>query len=719
MRKARNKKFSLLMALVFAFTVIFPAGAAFASDEAKFSSSYNYAKAAKKQNAGTVTVRPDVEELADYDSVADSVYITLTLPEGVEFTNSPKKGDVTNGSDSLVQIKNVAPYGFTSSSSSDVKVWVDGDDWTTDKTAQVKFDFTENAGGNNLLDIAKDFTGNLQVNAEVVGVKGKNIIWSIDDDLTIAKVAEGDLTIKAGSTKKVSAGGDKKVAKIEIEESKSGLLQENAIVTLQIETEDVEFSRGEENSLKVKGEDGISLGELEVNKDDDGDYTEAKVKVTGASSTFPGTITFDPIGLDIAPGVDDDIEISVEITNNGKNNEDETVTVATVGDVTVEVQDLEDNDTVAYAGQKTELDVEFTLATTDGSDFGDSAGDVITFTLNKGEFAVDGVDVDGAGKVKLYEDNEAFYYTCNADDGDELVFDSFEIILDNDTEPGDITLTIEGDFGDLEEVVIATTAKPYTVTAKNPSISTEALGQAAGDITITEADGKALDKDELIKVELPSGVELNGKPKIEVTEGSADAKILKYDDDYFVIEVTKESSSSKPSTFVVSNIKYDTGKLALAGDVELKFFGDSEGSDGVGDFSSDYDDFEDDSLMASVINATVVDGSVVTASYKLGDAGVTIQNGRTLVQVNTLCETLGLQKSWDEANKVAYFIKAGTVVAFPIGQNQIIINGNTLPVDQGGVIIDGATYATLRGIQSAFGGDLEWDDETKTATFKF
>jgi len=124
---------------------------------------------------------------------------------------------------------------------------------------------------------------------------------------------------------------------------------------------------------------------------------------------------------------------------------------------------------------------------------------------------------------------------------------------------------------------------------------------------------------------------------------------------------------------------------------------------------------------AKVVNAKCVTPAPggKTVSFKIGDEGVTAMNGRTLVQVNLLCDTLGLQKSWDAASKTAYFVKDGTVVAFPIGKNQIIINGNTIPVDQGGVAYNNFTYATLRGIQMAFGGELTWDQATQTATFKF
>jgi len=714
LRKLRNKRFSLLMALVFAFTMVFPWGVAFAAeDNVSISGSYNYVKADDNKEAGTIRVKEDGMEEG-----TQNIVIQLSLPEGVEFSDY---SEAKEQYDSWITYTSTADAIYVDGAgSSYFEFRLNGIDDVTSGAELAKFDFS--VDGVSLLDINDDFTGNLDVAVDVIGmaiVDGKeSILWTDNDDVTIAKVSSGDVDVVVGDTKKVSVGGDKEVADITLEESMAGSFEKGEIITLEIETDGVEFSSvtPDPTRLGVKydetvtslDEESVDLGR-DTNNDDE--YVFYRIQITDPSQSLPGKLKFDAIKLDIAPDVSGDIEISV--TSDGDADIDETVTVATIGDVTAEVIDIEDNDGTVYAGQKKELDVEFKLATTDGSDFKDNAGDIITFELNMGEFDGTPKVDDSSTGVKLYSDEESFYYTVQDNDGDEIKISGITVVLDNDVEPGDITLTIGGDFGDLGEVTIAQAAKPYTVTAEKPSILAEALGQEAGDLIITETNDGAFKTSEYIYVELPSGIELTAKPKIEITEGSADAKIADYDDDFFVIEITEESSS-KPSVIRVYNIKYDTGKLALTGDVELELKGDVDANGATNGW-----DFDDDSVMTTVVNATVVDENAVTASYKLGDEGVAIQNGRTLVQVNTLCDTLGLQKSWDPATKTAYFFKNGTVVAFPIGTNQLVINGNNIPVDQGGVIINGATYATLRGIQAAFGGDLQWDDTTKTATFNF
>lgn|GEM_PF-1275053 len=721
----KSKKLSLLMALVFAFTVIFPV-AAFAADEAKFGYSYTYVTADEEQYAGSVTVKPDTDA-----STCEAVYIEVTLPSGVEFTDDPTSDDVKAASEKkFVQVSGFETFGFDYADDDVIKVWVDGEEWVKNinsTTAEVKFDFSVFK-----IDIEDDFTGNLDVDVEVNATeKGKDAIaWTISDSLTIAKVTEDDVTVSVGTVKKISKGSDNKAAKITIEESRSKVFAQGERIYLEVEGDDVEFSVTKDGAPYIDvSYNGVSVGSVTFDQDDDEKdvLSRAYVDITKQSGAFPGEIKFTPY-LDVSPDATGEVEISVwsEVENDSGNwvdgeLDEETVTVATVGDVTAEISKVEDNDTVAYAGQVTELDVEFRIETTDGSDFKDNAGDIITFELSNGEF----VDFDRdkvvekgtKGNVKLYSDDEAFYYTIGSNDKDELTFSNLTVKLDNDAEPGDLVLTVGGDYGDLGEIVIGQIAKPFTVTADKPAILAEALGQEAGDLIITETDNDAFNKGDLIYVELPSGVELSAKPKIDVEEGNADAEIFKYDDDYFVIEITKESGG-KASVLRVYNIKYDTGKLALTGDVELKFRGDDDlKKDSEGNLL--YDNYQDDSVFFKVANATVVDENVVTATFTVGDEGVAVKNGRTLVQVNTLCDVLGLQKSWDEVNKIAYFVKGGTVVAFPIDKNEISINGNVIPVDQGGTIINGFTYATLRGLEMAFGGTLDWDNDTKTATFNF
>ncbi|MCF8011942.1 MAG: copper amine oxidase N-terminal domain-containing protein [Clostridiales bacterium] len=708
MINVRNKKIALLTALVFVMTLVLPMSAAFAgTDYVDFGKSYKYVSTGDDVYAGTATATYKDEGTA----TADDVYFELTLPDGVEFASNPAStGDYAY--DTLIS-ENCDT--FVSSSSDSLKVVATS--WASDGDS-VKFDFTTSPSSEvdgGWLDIDDDFAGNLDVTIEATGVENEDIVWAEEDELTIAKVSGDDVNVivDEDDVKKVSVGGGAEAAEITLEEEQAGALTTEDTVYMEIETSGVSFDMDSEAATDANTTEGIELDQSNYKDwENNTDDTKIWTDVTGDSNTFPGKIEITTY-LNIDPDVTGDIEITVESNLDGTNVDDGTFTVATVGDTTAEVTEIDDNDTTVYAGQSDELDVEFTVATTDGSNF--SEDDMITFELNKGEFVTDDEPDVRDNAANLYNDDESFYYTFKNTDTDEVDVDNIDIKLDNDVEPGDITLTVGGDYGDMGEVTIGQAALPFTVSADKAEIISEALSQEAGDIIITETEDGAFGEKDEFYFEIPSGVELSSEPSIEVVEGSGDASIDNWDEDYFTVKIDEESTT-EPTEFRVYDVEYDAGKLALAGDVELEVRGCED--DDIID-SDKQDNYTDDAVFTTVVNATVADEENVEASFTMGEDGVAIQNGRMLVQVNELCEVLGLQKSWDAANKTAYFVKSGTVVAFPIDNDKLVINGNEIAVDQGGTIIDGSTYATLRGIQMAFGGKLDWNGANKTATFTF
>ncbi len=190
----KSTKLCLLLALIFVFTLIIPAYGIPATGEVDFTSTYMYITTGTGQNAGIVTVKPNNAD----DTVHDTVYFDLSLPDGVKFTNIPGKADMTTGDDKLVQLINIDNYGFSFADRDFIKIWLAGNEFNKDHPdAVVKFDFSEiEFYENNKLDINKDFSGNLRVNVEVTGIASDRIVWSESDELTIAKVANTSLLVR-------------------------------------------------------------------------------------------------------------------------------------------------------------------------------------------------------------------------------------------------------------------------------------------------------------------------------------------------------------------------------------------------------------------------------------------------------------------------------------------------------------------------------------------
>jgi len=93
-----------------------------------------------------------------------------------------------------------------------------------------------------------------------------------------------------------------------------------------------------------------------------------------------------------------------------------------------------------------------------------------------------------------------------------------------------------------------------------------------------------------------------------------------------------------------------------------------------------------------------------------------IMNGRTMVPLRAIFEEMGATIEWDGATRTVTAEKDDIVVVLTIGDTSPTVNGQVVPLDQSGVIVDGRTLAPLRFVAEAFGGSVEWDANTRTAS---
>ena len=100
------------------------------------------------------------------------------------------------------------------------------------------------------------------------------------------------------------------------------------------------------------------------------------------------------------------------------------------------------------------------------------------------------------------------------------------------------------------------------------------------------------------------------------------------------------------------------------------------------------------------------------------DVPPTIENGRTLVPLRIVFEAMGAEVSWNSATMQVTAVKGSTTVILQIGSLVPTINGNVKPIDVAGKIVDGRTQAPLRFVCEAFGGTVDWSEDTQTAIVK-
>ena len=91
-------------------------------------------------------------------------------------------------------------------------------------------------------------------------------------------------------------------------------------------------------------------------------------------------------------------------------------------------------------------------------------------------------------------------------------------------------------------------------------------------------------------------------------------------------------------------------------------------------------------------------------------------NGRTLVPLRAIFEEMGASIVWDGVTQTVTATKGDTVVVLTIGSTSPTVNGRVVTIDQPGIVVDGRTLAPLRFVAEAFGGTVEWDGATNTAS---
>ncbi len=90
------------------------------------------------------------------------------------------------------------------------------------------------------------------------------------------------------------------------------------------------------------------------------------------------------------------------------------------------------------------------------------------------------------------------------------------------------------------------------------------------------------------------------------------------------------------------------------------------------------------------------------------------ENNRTLVPFRAALEAFGADVEWDSETRTAKAIKGDIIVEVPVGQKYIVKNGENIESDSAAIIKDGRTYLPIRKVIEAFGAEVQWDSKLKT-----
>ena len=106
------------------------------------------------------------------------------------------------------------------------------------------------------------------------------------------------------------------------------------------------------------------------------------------------------------------------------------------------------------------------------------------------------------------------------------------------------------------------------------------------------------------------------------------------------------------------------------------------------------------------------------------DAAPVIKNGRTLLPIRALIETLGGKVTWNAKTRTATVVLGERSVVLEIGKGTALVNGKSVPIDASNAkvvpeIIGNRTFLPLRFIAESLGLDLAWEPVSQTISFTY
>jgi hypothetical protein len=118
----------------------------------------------------------------------------------------------------------------------------------------------------------------------------------------------------------------------------------------------------------------------------------------------------------------------------------------------------------------------------------------------------------------------------------------------------------------------------------------------------------------------------------------------------------------------------------------------------------------------STLNALVENPISVVINGKniIFDTRPIIENGRVLVPLRKISETLNVNVKWDPKERTVTCIKDNMNLKLTIGNNDVIINKKIVTLETPAKIITGRTMVPLRFVSEAFGSEVSWNENLRT-----
>ncbi len=323
---------------------------------------------------------------------------------------------------------------------------------------------------------------------------------------------------------------------------------------------------------------------------------------------------------------------------------------------------------------------------------------------------------------------------------------------------------IREELSTIDPVVVAKAVRPVTVDTKVTNIKIGYQVIPTADITIKENAAGYLLKDTVLALgnEGLDGIDVNTKNiKAEVTEGNI--QISKVAIAANGAGVTSgygyriEKASSKASTLKLSNVaitinrsvpysndhNYEiyVGGTAVAANYVYNYYTATNGiatikylsrftTPGIGveylNVVTPSTDVQAEEVRVKIGSSTYVKNGKEVAMPDGVAAYLSTESDSTMVPVRFVANALGVDDDsvvWDGNEKTVTILTPSKTVQFTQGSSKMLVNGTavTMITENGKEIKaenkDGRVYVPFKKMAQAFGVNVTWDDETKTAIF--
>ncbi|MBR1968776.1 MAG: hypothetical protein IKA17_00250 [Clostridia bacterium] len=122
--------------------------------------------------------------------------------------------------------------------------------------------------------------------------------------------------------------------------------------------------------------------------------------------------------------------------------------------------------------------------------------------------------------------------------------------------------------------------------------------------------------------------------------------------------------------------------------------------------------------LASIASAAQEIKIMVGGKDLYTDVAPTIIDGRVMLPVRDVFESIDARVSYDSATRTVTAVRKGVTVQFVIDSNAMKVNGAEKAIDVPATIVNGRTLVPLRACAEAFDLDVTWNKDTRTARIK-